>query len=587
MKKFPYITAMKKNIILLYATTMLIYGAFNLSSTPTKTYQYTTVTCAVAPAISGQDWYKTNTEAPLFEGLDVLEFPVSTRNPMAQRYFNQGLVLAYAFNHAEAARSFYYASQLDPGCAMTYWGFAYVLGPNYNSAMESDHYELAYNAIQTAKNLSSVHCTPKEKDLIDALAVRYVKEPVEDRSHLDMAYSDAMKSVFKSYTKDADIGTLYAESLMILHPWDLWNKKGNPRSWTPEIILTLEQVLNHHPRHPGAHHYYIHAVEASNEPEKGLNSAQLYDEGLVPAAGHLLHMPSHIYIRTGKYHEGSLANFRAIEADSLYITACKAQGLYPLAYFPHNYHFLTATATLEGNSRWAIDAAIKVAENADKKMMTEPGWGTLQHYYTIPFYVYVKFAKWNEILQMKNEDPSMAYPEAVRSYARGMAFLGTGKTNLAKEELTALRKLADDPSIREITIWDLNNATDLLEIAVHVLEAEILASENNFGKSISLLQKAVQLEDNLNYNEPPDWFFSVRHHLGTVQIEAGRYADALATFEDDLLKFPENGWALHGMKLAYSRQNDHTNEKKIDERLETVWATADVDLSGARIKGNY
>jgi tetratricopeptide (TPR) repeat protein len=577
---------MKRNTILIFLITIVICGAFAISNTPKKTYQYTTVTCAVAPAIAGQDWYKTNVEAPLFEGLDVLEFPVSTKSPLAQKYINQGLVLAYAFNHAEAARSFYYASQLDPDCAMAYWGYAYVLGPNYNSGMESDHYELAYNAIQTAKKLSAVHCTSKEQDLIDALAVRYVKEPVEDRSHLDIAYSDAMKAVFNSYPHDADIGTLYAESLMILHPWDLWDKKGNPHSWTPEILSTLKQSFNNNPKHPGAHHYYIHAVEASNEPEKGLYSAKLYDEGLVPAAGHLLHMPSHIYIRTGKYHEGSLANFRAIEADNSYITACNAQGLYPLAYFPHNYHFLAATATLEGNSKWAIDAAIRVAENTDKQMMKEPGWGTLQHYYTIPWYVYVKFAKWNEILQMENENASLAYPSAVRAYARGMAFLGLGKKNLAKDELSILKKLADDPSIEEITIWDLNGASDLLKIAIHVLEAEIHASLNNYGKSIGLLQKAVQLEDNLNYNEPPDWFFSVRHHLGAVQIEAGKYDDALVTFKDDLLKFPKNGWALHGMKLAYSSLNDSSNEKRIDEQLETAWATADVNFTGSRVKGN-
>jgi tetratricopeptide (TPR) repeat protein len=325
-------------------------------------------------------------------------------------------------------------------------------------------------------------------------------------------------------------------------------------------------------------------VEASNAPEKGLYSAQLYDEGLVPAAGHLLHMPSHIYIRTGDYHLGSLANFRAIEADSSYITACNAQGLYPLAYFPHNYHFLAATATLAGNSKWGINAAIKVAENADRQMMKEPGWGTLQHYYSIPYYVYVKFGKWNEILQMENEDPSLAYPEAVRAYARGMAFLGLGDTDLAKKELMVLQKHAADPSIKEITIWDLNDATDLVEIAQFVLEAEIHASENNFGKSINLLQKAVEIEDDLNYNEPPDWFFSVRHHLGAVQIEAGKYANALQTFKDDLQKYPKNGWSLHGMKLAYSRLNDAVNKAKIEEQLETVWATADVELSNARMK---
>ncbi len=575
---------MKKNFILLGLVVFLIYGVTTLNSKPQKTYQYTTVTCAAAPAISGQDWYSSDIEAPLFEGFDVLNFPVSTKSERAQKYFNQGMVLAYAFNHAEAARSFYYAAKLDPKCAMAWWGYAYVLGPNYNVGMIDDNYETTYDAIQTALELSAENCTPKEKALIEALAVRYVKEPAEDRSHLDVAYSEALKSVFKSYPKDPVVGTLYAESLMNLHPWDLWDKKGNPMSWTPEILSTLDQVIKYNPKHPGAHHFYIHAIEASDEPEKGLGSAQLYDEGLVPAAGHLLHMPAHIYIRTGDYHKGSLANFRAIEADDSYITACKVKGLYPLTYFPHNYHFLAATATLEGNSKWGIDAALKVAENADTQMMKEPGWGTLQHFYTIPYYVYVKFGKWDEILQMNNEDPSLAYPEAVRAYARGMAFLGLGDTNLAKKELLVLQKQAADPQIKEITIWDLNDAIDLVEIAQYVLEAEILASENNFVKSINLLEKAVQIEDNLNYNEPPDWFFSVRHHLGAVQIEAEKYTDALKTFEEDLQKFPKNGWALHGMKLAYSRLNDAGNEDKINGQLKTVWANADVELFNARLK---
>src|SRR5690606_1711857 len=268
-------------------------------------------------------------------------------------------------------------------------------------------------------------------------------------------------------------------------------------------------------------------------------------------------------------HKGSLANFRAINADDSYVSVCNAQGVYPLAYFPHNYHFLAATATLEGNSKWGIEAAIKVAENADKQMMKEPGWGTLQHYYTIPYYVYVKFGKWNEILQLKNDDSSLPYLEAVRAYARGMAFLGLKNTDRAKEELSALNKLANDPAIKDITIWDLNDAVDLVEIAQLVLEAEIRASEGKYDQSISLLHEAVEKEDNLNYNEPPDWIFSVRHHLGAVQVEAGRFKDAIDTFEDDLRIFPKNGWALHGMKQAYHQLSDTTNEERINERLKT------------------
>jgi len=571
---------MKNNFIIFGILLFIAFGC--TQGKPKKVYQYTTVTCAFVS--TDRDWYNSDNEAPLFEGYDVLDFPITTENPLVQQYFNQGLVLAYGFNHAEAARSFYYATKLDPECAMAHWGYAYVLGPNYNAGMESDNYERAYEAIQKALELSADNCTPKEKELIEALANRYVKEPVEDRSHLDIAYSGALKSVFKSFPQDADIGTLYAESLMNLHPWDLWDKKGNPRDWTPEIISTLEQVFAINPKHPGAHHYYIHTVEASNTPERGLYSAQLYDEGLVPAAGHLLHMPSHIYIRTGDYHKGSLANFRAIDADDSYVSACNAQGVYPLAYFPHNYHFLAATATLEGNSKWGIDAALKLAENTNKQIMQEPGWGTLQHYYTIPWYVLVKFGKWNEILEMENEFKSLAYPEAIQSYARGMAFLGLGNIGNAKEELSRLNTFARDPSIKEITVWDLNDAINLVNIAQYVLEAEILASEDHYEESISLLKEAVKMEDELNYNEPPDWFFSVRHHLGAVQIEAEKYADAIQTFEEDLEIFPKNGWALHGLELANQKLNNSQKAAEISEQLAEAWATADIELSNARLK---
>lgn len=536
------------------------------------------------PVTTDRDWYNSDNIAPLFEGLDVLDFPVSTDNPIVQQYFNQGLILAYGFNHAEAARSFYYAAKLDPNCAMAYWGYAYVLGPNYNAGMESDNYERAYEAIQKALELSTENCTAKEKALINALSKRYVKEPVEDRSKLDIAYSEAIESVYKAYPNDADIGTLYAESIMNLHPWDLWDKEGNPKEWTPNIIATLEQVIKINSRHAGAHHFYIHAVEASNKPERGLQSAQLYDEGLVPAAGHLLHMPSHIYIRTGDYHKGSLSNFRAIKADDSYVTACNAQGVYPLAYFPHNYHFLAATATLEGNSKWGIDAAMKVSEVTNKKIMKEPGWGTLQHYYSIPWYVLVKFGKWEKILEMENEFKSLAYPEAIQAYARGMAFLGLGKNEQAKNELSKLNTIAEDPSIKDINIWELNDAINLVKIAQLVLEAEILASEKNFEESINLLKEAVKMEDNLNYNEPPDWFFSVRHHLGAVQIEAENYEDAIQTLNEDLKIFPKNGWALHGLKLVYSNLNNVERVLEIEESLKVIWATADIELINARLK---
>ena len=539
---------------------------------------------ACAPLTTDADWYKTDNIAPIIDGLDVLDFPITTKNNLVQQYVNQGLVLAYGFNHAEAARSFYYATKLDPECAMAYWGFAYVLGPNYNAGMEPDNYERAYTAIQTALQLSNNDISPKEKALINALSKRYVKNPVDDRSELDLAYSNAMGDVYKNFPDDADVTTLYAESMMDLHPWDLWDKEGNTKEWTPKIISTLEHAITIDPKHPGAHHFYIHVVETSFEPENGLNSAQLFDDDLVPGAGHLVHMPSHIYIRTGDYHKGTLSNIRAISVDSSYVSACNAQGAYPLSYFPHNYHFMAATATLEGNSKWAIEASDNVAEHSNILLMKEPGWGTIQHYYTIPYYIYAKFGKWEEILEMKNADPSLKYPEAVRNYARGMAFLGLGDVTSAKKELNSLENYANDESLKEITIWDINSVDVLLQIAKRVLKAEILAKESKYDESIALLKEAVIIEDGLNYNEPPDWFFSVRHHLGAVQIEAKKYEDAINTFEEDLIRLPKNGWALHGLKLAYTKLDNQNKINEIDERLKTIWATADTKLSSSRIK---
>lgn len=538
-----------------------------------------------APVLSDKAWFDADNKAPILDGLDVLNFPITTSDELAQVYFNQGLILAFGFNHAEAARSFYYATKLDPDCAMAFWGFSYVLGPNYNAGMEPDNYERAYVALKRAMELAaSESITEKEADLIEALSHRYVKEPLDDRSALDKAYSKALEMVFDKYSEDATIGTLYAESLMDLHPWNIWDKQGKPHEWTAEILTTFDEIFAIDDFHPGAHHLYIHALEASYTPELGLRSAQLYDEDLVPGAGHLVHMPAHIYIRTGDYHKGTISNIRSIQVDSSYLSNCYAQGTYPLTLYPHNFHFLSATATLEGNSELGIMAAQKVSDHANRQLMKEQGWGTIQHYYSIPYYVNVKFGKWKEILEMENENISLGYPEAIRHYARGMAFLGLDELANAKIELKSLAKYASDESFKDITIWDFNSTHDLLQIAKRVLEAEINAEEGEYDKGIKLLKEAVALEDALNYQEPPDWFFSVRHHLGAVQLEAGLYSEAIQTFEDDLDILPKNGWALHGLKQAYAKVGDSENEQRIDQQLTSVWAYADVELSSSRIK---
>ncbi|MCR6722145.1 MAG: hypothetical protein NVV59_18070 [Chitinophagaceae bacterium] len=293
-------------------------------------------------------------------GLDGINFTITTSSKEAQEYFNQGMMLAYGFNHAEAARSFFEASRLDSACAMAYWGFAYVLGPNYNAGMEPDNFQRAYEAAVKAKTILA-NCSPKEKALIEAISTRYAADAPEDRSALDIAYAEAMKKVYTQFPSDPDIGALYAEAMMDLHPWDLYDKETKkPKEWTPQLMSVMEHLMKINPNHPGAHHFYIHALEASSTPERAIASAKQL-ETLVPGSGHLVHMPSHIYIITGDYHAGSLSNIRAVEVDSIYTTTCHAQGAYPLAYYPHNYHFLAATATLEGASALAWDAAKKIA----------------------------------------------------------------------------------------------------------------------------------------------------------------------------------------------------------------------------------
>ncbi len=569
-----------KNIIIGIGILLAIACGYTQNKTK-KVNPETTVFCV--HVTTDPEGYNSDKIAPLFVGLDVLDFPISTNNPSAQKYFNQGLVLAYAFNHAEAARSFYYASKLDPECAMAWWGFAYVLGPNYNAVMAEDNYRWAYDAAQKAVELSD-NCNEKEKILIHAMAERYAQNPPEDRKNLDVAYSKAMKSAFKAYPNDADIGALYAESMLNLHPWDFWEKNGNHKEWTLEIISTIEQILKIDPKHPGAHHFYIHAIETSGEPEKGLNSARLFDEGLVPGAGHLVHMPAHIYLKTGDYHKGTLSNIRAIGVDSTYITSCSLQGAYPLIYVPHNFNFMSITATLEGNYEWGIKAANKISEDVFLLLKDYPQSGNFQYYYAIPYFVNIKFGKWEEILQMKNNVNSLIFPEAIRAYARGMAFLGKNEIANAKKELLRLENYLNEPTLKEIKVFNVNSLSSLTVLSHKILKAEILASESDYDESIKLLKEVVILRNELTFREPPSFYFSVRHNLGAVQVEAEKYTDALETFEEDLQEFPKNGWALHGMKLAYSHLNNTGKAEQINEYLKTAWSTADVELSNARLK---
>lgn len=521
-------------------------------------------------------------QAPLFDNLGTYAMPVTTDSKLAYQYFNQGLNLTYGFNHEEAERSFREAIRLDTTFAMAYWGAAHVLGTNYNAAMEDELKAEAMKLTKLAVDNMEL-ASDWEQDLIRASTFRYNYKKTDEQPVLDQDYAVELEKVYQKYSDNDDIATFYAESMMNLHPWDLYTKRGVAKPWTPKIVKLLEQVIARNPEHPGANHLYIHAVEASNTPERGLPSADRLGQE-VPGTGHLVHMPSHIYIRTGDYHKGSDVNEKAIVVDSLYLAECKLQGMYPLALFPHNIHFLAATAALEGRGELAVNAAFRTALHTDTVMMREPGWETLQHYLMIPHYILVKFAQWDYILTLKKPDESLLYPLGVWHYARGMAYAGKNQIEKAQQELAKVKSIASNPELKNITIWELNSVDQLMAIAERVLEAELIRKQGDRESAIKLLTEAVEIEDQLNYNEPPDWFFSVRHPLGAVLLENGQYAEAEAVYRDDLFFIPKNGWALNGLYQSLLAQNKNQEARAVQERFEDAWQYADIELSASEVK---
>jgi len=523
----------------------------------------------------------TDKQAPLFDNLGTLDFPITTNSELAQKYFNQGVILAYGFNHEEAFRSFEEAARLDTNCAMAYWGMAYVIGPNINLPMNAGVVATAYEAVERAMSLLDDE-TQREKDYVIALSKRYTNEELEDRTHLDKAYSDAMRELVSKYPNDLDAATMFAESIMDLHPWDYWLKDGTPQPWTLEILTSLEGVIERNPDHHGSNHLYIHAIEASKNPERGNASADKL-RFLAPGAGHLVHMPAHIYIRTGQYHEGSLANQRAVKSDEEYINQCNQQGFYPLAYYPHNYHFLWATATLEGDSKTAIDAALKTSQLPPDSLINLCGYKTLQHFVVIPLYAYVTFGKWDEILNYEKPKKLQLYPLGVWHYARGMAFIANGDLGKAEKELAELEQLRFNKKVEDLSIWGINSAGTLIKIAYEVLSGELAAKKKDYATAISHLKSAVELENTLRYDEPPTWFYPCRLNLGAVLIESGRYEEAQKVFEENLSNLPENGWALYGLHQALLKLNENNEAAEVQKRFKEAWKYSDFKLTSSRV----
>ena len=522
--------------------------------------------------------------SPLFEGLDVIEYPISTKNELCQKYFNQGLVLAFGFNHAEAARSFREAANQDPDCAMCYWGIAWVLGPNYNApTIPPTLYPRIWDNIMKAK-LRLNNCSDKEKALIKAIGLRYPKTGMEDATPYNEDFAIAMKNIHKDYPDDLEVAVITTEALMNLHPWDMFDPNDKtPRKWTSEIVSLVEKILREDPEHPQAIHLYIHALESSPYPEKVIPFAdKLVD--MVPGSGHLIHMPSHTYINTGDYHKGTLANEKAVLVDSTYVAGCHEAGIYPLGYYPHNWHFLAGCAALEGRGERALEASQYMADYVvdHELILTEEDY-YMQHFYSIPWYIMVKFAKWDDILKIEKQKKELVYPRAIRHYARGMAYAAKGNLDKANAELEAVKTLETDSVLIGKKFFNINEISKLVYIARYVLEGEIAFKNSEFDKSIKLYKAAAKMEDSLKYNEPPDWFFSVRHLLGHVLMEAGKYAEAEKIYLEDLKKLKKNGWALMGLYQSLKKQNKDLKAEKVKEQFDKAWQFAERELTSSVI----
>jgi tetratricopeptide (TPR) repeat protein len=513
---------------------------------------------------------------PLYKDLGKHHHAISTKSPQAQRYFDQGLRLTYAFNHAEAIASFKEAARIDPDCAMCYWGAALAMGPNLNLPMdlkdEPAARALAQQALALAPKVSDA-----ERAYIEALSARYAAEPGDSRFARDQAYAAAMREVTRRFPGDPDAATLFAESLMDLQPWDYWTPDGAPKGKIEEVIATLERVLKNHPNHPGACHFYIHAVEASMEPQRALPCAKRLG-GLMPGAGHLVHMPAHTFMRLGMYQEAEEANIHAVHADERFIQDRKPQGFYPMAYYPHNLHFLYWAAAMAGRSQVAIKTSRDLVKHVPDEMVKEVP--PLELFKPIPYFALALFGKWDEILKEPAPAAEFTYSTGIWRYARGRAFAATGQLEKAKAELDAVNKLSLEVS--SDLVVGLNFANYIVELGGKVLAGEIAAKEGRTDDAVQLLNQAIAIEDQLVYDEPRPWYQPVRQNLGAVLLAANRPAEAEKVYREDLKRNPDNGWSLYGSAQSLKAQGNQKQAKSEEKRFEKAWKRADVKLSASR-----
>ena len=527
--------------------------------------------CITFSAVAQNHTMEAPKPVTLMSGLGDLHHPVSTKNAEAQQFFDQGLRLIYAFNHDEAARSFQKASELDPKLAMAYWGIAEAVGPNYNDPASEGRFKQAHEAIQKAVDLSS-GAGDSERAYIAAMAKRFPADPKADLRKAAEDYRDAMREVVKNFPDDLDAATLFAEAGMNLHPWGLWHPDGTPEAGTEEIVATLESVIKRDPNHLGAIHYYIHTVEASNSPERALAGATRL-AALAPAAGHIVHMPAHIYIRTGDYAAAVKTNQEAAKADRAYINSSGVQGIYPMMYYSHNLHFIAMCSAMTGDYAEAKKAGDMLAEHVGPAVKDMP---PLEGFMTIPMAVAVRFHKWDDILAMKAPDPDMKTAVGFWHFARGMALAGKGKTAEAEAEykIVADAEKATPPDV--VFTMPINNKTkDILKIAENVLGAQVALGKKDNAAAVGMLREAVAVQDGLKYDEPPDWFFPVRESLGGVLLLSGDAKGAEQVFREDLAKNPRNPRSLFGLHRALKAQDRNSDAWFVEREFRNAWQGRD------------
>lgn len=510
---------------------------------------------------------------PLMEGLGTAEITITTADPMAQAYFNQGLRLIYAFNHEEAIKAFRAAETIDPDCAMAQWGVAVALGPNYNMEADPEKAEILLTSLRKAQQLVK-NAAPKEQDFVAAASKRYAEDPKADRKLLDRAYADAMCDLAAKYPDDLEAAVLAAESMMQLRPWDLWTADGStPLPGTEDVVARLEAVLARNPDHTGANHYHIHACEASKQPERALASARRLG-GLAPGAGHLIHMPSHIYFRLGMYEDAVKSNQVAVAVDEAYIAERQPTGAYPMMYYPHNIHFLWAALAMEGRSADSIAAATRIAEKLTPEMAK--AMAVVEYFLPVRWYALTRFEKWDEMLKEQGPPEELTFAHGIWHYARGKAFAGKGQLTEAASELAAIEKsLAATP---QDTALMRHSTPQLLAIAQHDLTADLANRAGESNEAIAQLRVAVLLQDQVLYDEPPPWYCSERVALARVLLGANETEEAEAVLRADLKRSPNSGWALGLLEQAVRAQGRAEEADQVQAEFKKAWARADFEL---------